>query len=122
MGFFYAIAAFGLWGLVPLYYKSIQHVLPLEILAHRVAWSAPLTLVLISISRDWGALRNALSSRRVIRTLVLSSMLVATNWFIFIYAINTNRVLQASLGYLLIPLSMFIRDCIATKKGFTPLR
>jgi len=122
MGFFYAIAAFGLWGLVPLYYKSIQHVLPLEILAHRVAWSAPLTLVLISISRDWGALRNALSSRRVIRTLVLSSMLVATNWFIFIYAINTNRVLQASLGYFINPLVNVLLGIVLLKERLQALK
>lgn len=122
MGFFYAIAAFGLWGLVPLYYKSLQHVLPLEILAHRVAWSAPLTLILIAISRDWGALRKALSSRRVITTLVLSSMLVATNWFIFIYAIHTNRVLQASLGYFINPLVNVLLGIVLLKERLQTLK
>ncbi|MBN1226958.1 MAG: EamA family transporter RarD [Deltaproteobacteria bacterium] len=122
MGFFYAIAAFGLWGLVPLYYKSLQHVLPLEILAHRVAWSAPLTLVLIAISRDWGALRKAISSRRVITTLVLSSMLVVTNWFIFIYAIHTNRVLQASLGYFINPLVNVLLGIVLLKERLQTLK
>ena len=122
IGFFYAIAAFGFWGMVPLYFKSVQHVPPLEILGHRIVWSVPLTLLLIGMSHDWKALRQALSSIKVIRTLVLSSMLVATNWFIFIYAINTNRVLQASLGYFINPLVNVLLGVFFLRERLQPLK
>lgn len=122
IGFFYAIAAFGFWGMVPLYFKSVQHVPPLEILGHRIVWSVPLTLLLIAISHDWKALGQAISSIKVIRTLVLSSMLVATNWFIFIYAINTNRVLQASLGYFINPLVSVLLGVVFLRERLQPLK
>jgi chloramphenicol-sensitive protein RarD len=65
----------------------VQHVAPLEILCYRVAWSVPFTALLITFGRDWGALVKAVSTRKVLGTLFLSAILVATNWFIFIYAI-----------------------------------
>ena len=85
IGVLYALAAFGFWGIVPVYFKAVQHVAPLEILCHRVVWSVPFTALLITLGRDWGALVRAVSTRRVLGTLFLSAILVATNWFIFIY-------------------------------------
>lgn len=104
IGVFFALAAFGFWGLVPIYFKAVQHVPPLNILCHRVVWSVPFTAALITIGRQWGSLREALGVSRVLGTLFLSATLVAFNWFVFIYAITTNRVIHASLGYFINPL------------------
>jgi chloramphenicol-sensitive protein RarD len=112
----FALAAFGFWGIVPVYFKAVQHVAPFEILCHRVVWSVPFTALLITLSRDWRVLLKAVITRKVLGTLFLSATLVATNWFIFIYAILTDRLLQASLGYFINPLVnvllgiMFLRE------------
>lgn len=104
IGIICALGAFGVWGIVPIYFKALQLVSPVEILAHRVFWSVPFTALLITLSRDWKNLMKALSGKRVLSTLFLTAMLVATNWFVFIFAIVSNRVLQASLGYYINPL------------------
>lgn len=104
IGVLYALGAFGFWGIVPIYFKAVSHVLPLEVLCHRVVWSVPLTGLMILLARERRALREALRSKYVWRALLLSATLVATNWFFFIYAITTHRILQASLGYYINPL------------------
>jgi chloramphenicol-sensitive protein RarD len=103
-GVLYALAAFGFWGLAPIYFKAVGHVPPLEILGHRVVWSVLLTAVLLSLGRQWRRLRMAAVAPRVVATLLLSALLVAGNWFVFILAVTTGQVLQASLGYFINPL------------------
>lgn len=103
-GLLYALAAFVFWGLVPIYFKALAVVSPFEILAHRVLWSVPVTALLITLGRGWPELKRSLSRGKVRATLMLSAALVAMNWFIFIYAINTGRILQTSLGYYINPL------------------
>lgn len=103
-GLFYALAAFGFWGLVAIYFKALQHVPSMEVLAHRVFWSIPVTGLLLAIGHGWGRLRVSLRSSKVIKTLFLSASLVLVNWFVFIYAIQTDRVVEASLGYYINPL------------------
>jgi chloramphenicol-sensitive protein RarD len=99
-----ALTAFGFWGFVPIYFKAVQDVSPLEVLAHRIIWSVPLTAGLILLGRGFHGLRQTFSSGKVLLTLLLSATLVACNWFVFIYAVSTDRVLQASLGYYINPL------------------
>ena len=103
-GVFFALGAFGFWGFLPIYFKTIQHVSPLEILCHRIVWSVPITALLIFLLRGWKELGHAVSARTVVGTLFLSALLVGTNWLIFIYAVSTDRIVEASLGYFINPL------------------
>lgn len=121
-GVFFALAAFGFWGLVPIYFKSLGRVTPLEILAHRVIWSVLLTAVLIFLAKDWSGLRGALSSKGVWRTLSATSLLVTLNWLVFIYAVNTDRILQASLGYYINPLVNVLLGVIFLRERLRPLQ
>lgn len=98
------MAAFGLWGVGPVYFKAVGQVPPLELLAHRVVWCVALTALLITFGRDWGQLRRSIRDRRTLATLALSAALVAVNWFTFIYAVTTDRIVEASLGYFINPL------------------
>lgn len=115
-GLFYALAAFGFWGLVAVYFKALQHVPSIEVLAHRVFWSIPVTAFLLCIGRGWGRLRVSLGYPKVLKTLFFSASLVLINWFVFIYAIQTGRVVEASLGYYINPLvnvllgTIFLRE------------
>ncbi len=103
-GVVYALAAFVFWGLGPIYFKAVGHVPPLELLAHRIVWSVALTALLITIGRRWGRLREGLASRQTVGTLLLTAALVALNWFVYIYAVATDRIVEASLGYFINPL------------------
>ena len=117
-----ALAAYGFWGMVPIYFKSIGHVSPLEILSHRVIWSVPLTAVLIALAHDWLGLRRALASKEVWRTLLVTALLVTINWLIFIYAVNTDRILQASLGYYINPLVNVLLGVVFLRERLRPLQ
>ena len=121
-GVLYALMAFGFWGLIPIYFKAVRHVSSLEIVAHRVLWSVLLTAILITLSHDWRGLRQALSSRKVLGTLFLTALLVASNWFVFIYAVATNRLLQASLGYYINPLINVLLGILFLRERLRPLQ
>lgn len=99
-----AVTAYLIWGLTPIYFKSLAMVPPFEILMHRIVWSFALLLPLMAITHRWPYFVNALKSPRLLLILMVSTLLVGTNWFLFIYAINTNRILQTSLGYYINPL------------------
>lgn len=103
-GTLYALAAFGFWGLVPIYYKQIQQVPAIEVLAHRVAWTVAMGAILLTLRGSWGGLRPVVAQGRLLRTLVASSLLISVNWLVFIYAVQTGRVLETSLGYYINPL------------------
>lgn len=100
----YALAAFGFWGVVPIYYKALDEVLAADVLAHRIVWTVVMGAILMTALREWSRLRAILASRRMLATLLLSSVLIATNWMVFIVAVQTDRVLDASLGYYINPL------------------
>jgi chloramphenicol-sensitive protein RarD len=99
-----ALAAFGFWGFVPIYYKGLQDVGAWEVLAHRVIWSVPILLFFIAV-RDrrefWNKLRLPLTS---IAWLVLSGLTISINWLVFVWAVANDHVLDTSLGYFGTPL------------------
>ena len=104
MGGLYALAAFGLWGTIPLYYKMIDHVPPVEVVAHRIAWSALVLAVAVVAIRRGRRVVAALADARVRRALFVSTLLISLNWLVFIWAIFDGRLLEASLGYYINPL------------------
>jgi len=103
-GLFFGLGAYLLWGVLPLYFKALAHVSPGEILGHRIIWSLLFLGALVTIFRRWTAIRAALANRRVLLTLLATSVLIAVNWLVFIIAVVTGHVLEGSLGYYLNPL------------------
>jgi len=103
-GVAYGIAAYGMWGLVPIYFKAVSGVQPLEVLAHRVVWSVVMLVPLLFLRGRWPETRRALASRKTAATLLASTVLLAVNWYLFIWAIAHDRILEASLGYFINPL------------------
>ena len=100
----YAVAAYGIWGFVPLFFKLISSVPPVEVLAQQIIWSLPLCFVIMLFRRQIGEYLAALKDWRTLRLLLASSLLIAVNWLVYIYSIFTDHVLAASLGYYLNPL------------------
>lgn len=98
------LGAYLLWGVLPFYFKALTHVGAAEMLAHRIIWSLAFMGALVVAWRRWPAIRAALANRRLMLTLAATSLLIAINWLVFIYAVVTGHVLEGSLGYYLNPL------------------
>jgi chloramphenicol-sensitive protein RarD len=121
-GLLFALAAYGFWGLVPIYFRAVRAVPPIEILAHRVVWSVPLVAALIALFGSWGGIRAALRSPRILATLALSATLVATNWFTFIFGVTHDRILETSLGYYINPLVNVVLGMVFLREKLTRLQ
>ncbi len=100
----YALGAYAIWGFVPLFFKLLTTVPPVEVLAQRIVWSLPLCFLIMAFRRQIGEYLSALKDWRALRLLLASSVLIAVNWLVYIFAIFTDHVLAASLGYYLNPL------------------
>ena len=104
-GFFYGLAAYGLWGVMPIYFKWLQGVPSVDIVAHRIVWSLIVLIILVSLARAWDQIRSAIRSRKAMAMLFLTALLIGTNWLLYVYAINSGHILAGSLGYYLNPLA-----------------
>ncbi len=98
------LVAYLTWGFLPIYFKLTQHVDPLEVLAHRIVWAVPFGALILYWRKQWPEVRAAFSSPRVLSWLVVAAGLIAVNWYVYIYAVQTEQVYQASLGYYINPL------------------
>ncbi|RHW75820.1 EamA family transporter RarD [Colwellia sp. RSH04] len=103
-GIFNALGAYFLWGFAPIYFKLLTEISAGEILMHRVIWSSIFLLLMILAMKKSSALIVILKQPKVIANLTLSASFLAINWFIFIWAVNNNHLLDASLGYYINPL------------------
>ncbi|MCE9688018.1 EamA family transporter RarD [Shewanella sp. AS16] len=103
-GIFLAICAYCLWGFAPLYFKLLQQVAATEILLHRIIWSFAFMLLLMAGIGGFSRLRLLLRQPKQLAVLLLTSVLIAGNWLLFIWAVNNDHMLDASLGYFINPL------------------
>ncbi|MGH0037522.1 MAG: EamA family transporter RarD [Myxococcota bacterium] len=103
-GIVFALLAYGAWGVAPAYWKQLEDLPPFEILAYRVLSSAVVGLLLLTLGRSWRALRDALGIRRVALVLSTTALIIGGNWFLFLYAVVHDRIVDTSLGYFLTPL------------------
>lgn len=100
----YAISAYLIWGFVPVYFKLLNHVPPIAIVAQRILWSIPLLLVIMGLRKQLNEYAAIFRHRVHLRNLLASATLIAINWLIYIWAVSTDHILAASLGYYLNPL------------------
>ena len=103
-GVAYALAAYVIWGLFPLYFKQLERVPAVQILAHRMVWSALLVLVLLLARRRWGWLRQLRSNPGLAWRFAASAVLLSCNWLTYIWSVTHGHVVEASLGYYINPL------------------
>ena len=103
-GFLLGVAAYLLWGLFPLYWPLLEPAAPLEILAHRIAWTLVVVVALLAVRHRFGRLRLVLDDPRKRFALLAASVLIAINWFTYIWGVNNGYVVETSLGYFINPL------------------
>ncbi len=116
-----AILAFLIWGLSPVYWKWLQGVGAFEILMHRMVWSFLFLLPILALRGQWAEFVSTLKTPKRMAVLLASTVFVATNWFVFIYAIHHDQVLQASLGYYINPLVNVLLGTLILKERLRPL-
>jgi chloramphenicol-sensitive protein RarD len=100
----FGFGAYLLWGIFPLYFRLMDRSGAVEILAHRILWSLVFCMILIAVGRSWNELRTVFRSRRQTLILAAAAAGIAINWGVYIYAVNSGQVVEASLGYFINPL------------------
>jgi len=103
-GIVYAALAYLSWGLFPLYFRQVAAVPALEVVLHRTLWSLVFVLALLAMRRQWAWMREVLRQPRVLGAFALSALLLAANWLTYVWAVNNGHVVDASLGYFILPL------------------
>lgn len=115
-GVFYAIAAYFMWGLLPLYWKVFQAMGAWEILAHRIVWSVVFVSIIIVVTKRIRKLRESVSGAKMVGALIICSLLISANWLLYIWAVNNDQVMQTSLGYYMNPLITVLMGVIFLKE------
>lgn len=119
-GVIYAAFSYILWGILPVYWKFLNHVGAEEILANRVLWSFVFMLIVLLLSNKWSefvkTIQGFASNKRQLLALSIASILISINWFIYIWAVNTGQMIEASLGYYINPLVSVLLGLIFFKE------
>ncbi len=122
LGLGYAVLAYGSWGLFPLFWKQLGGIDALELVAHRVCWAALVYLVLIALRRRARELARTLATPSRLAAIFASAVLIGINWLVFVYAVVTDRVMHASLGYFLNPLVSIVLGFAFLGERMRPLQ
>ena len=122
LGVLLGIAAFLIWGLSPVYWKEIRVVPAFEIILHRVIWSVVVLLPVVIISGRWRELVSVLINKKYLLILAITGIFVSGNWFIYVWAVNNDYLLQASLGYYINPLVNIVLGMVFLKERLRRLQ
>ena len=112
IGIGYALLAFSAWGFIPIYWKLLNTVPSMEILTHRMVWSVFFLLGLLAVQKRLGEFRELFHSPKYILMLLGTATLLGGNWFVYIYGVNTNQVIETSLGYFISPLLVILLGAV----------
>ena len=115
-GVFYAFGAYFIWGLFPIYWRLLKQVAAVQLLGHRITWSFILLAMVLSVKRKWPELRILASDRRTFRIYLAAAMLIGMNWFVFVWAVNHDYVVETSLGYFINPLLSVLMGVILLRE------
>lgn len=121
-GILYGLLAYGLWGLVPLYFKQITSVSTSEILMHRMIWCGLFLAIVVTFAKRWPDVVRVLTTPRLLGLLIVSALLIASNWVFYIYSVATDQIVQSSLGYFLTPLLSVLIGLLVLGERMRPLQ
>ncbi|OUS26065.1 EamA family transporter [Thalassotalea sp. 42_200_T64] len=99
-----ALLAYAMWGIAPIYFKLLGQVSAPEILVHRIIWSCVLLIIIVLAMGNWRKVQRIVGDAKMLAWLLLTALILGANWLIFIWAINSGNILEASLGYFINPL------------------
>lgn len=119
-GTLYAIGAYGLWGVFPIYWKLIQTVPALEIIGHRIVWTFVFLVLVLTLTKDWNTLKKASRERKTVLTFCLSASLLCINWLVYVYGVNNGFIVETSLGYFINPLVSMLLGIVFLRERLRP--
>lgn len=118
----YAISSFLLWGLFPVYFKLLQDINSFEIVMQRIFWSLVFLVLVLSWRRQWAWLGEVARQPRVLLGCLASALLLSANWTLYVWAVNSGRIVDASLGYFMSPLLSVLLGAVVLKERLRPLQ
>jgi len=121
LGLGYGLAAYGAWGVFPIYLKAVKTVPVVEVLCHRVVWALAVLVVVIAVRGEMRAVTAALRDRRALLVLSASTVLIAVNWLVYIFSVSHSRILESSLGYYINPLVSVLFGIVLLGERLEPL-
>lgn len=121
-GILYGVAAYGLWGLLPLYFLLLKPASPLEIVANRVLWSMLFCAILLTVTRAWQPLLRIFRNPRMLGLLSVAAVLIAVNWLTYTYGVTSGHAIESSLGYFINPLVSVLLGVLVLKEKLRPLQ
>ena len=121
-GLAFGLLAYGQWGVLPIYFKQLARVPAVDIVAHRIVWSLLFLLALLGATRGWSQVRDGIRDRRTVLLLLTTSVLIAINWLLYVYAVTSGHILAGSLGYYLNPLMNIVLGRFILKERLTGLQ
>jgi chloramphenicol-sensitive protein RarD len=121
-GIWYGISAYFLWGTFPLYFRLLRLSGPIEIVLHRITWSALLCGGLVAVCRNWTGVRAVLTDRGKALLLAAAATILSVNWGVYVYAVNSDHVIESSLGYYINPLVSVLLGVLVLGERLRPLQ
>lgn len=122
VGILFGIGAYGLWGLLPLYFLILAPAGPIEIVANRVLWSLFFCALLLTALRSWRPVLTALRTPQISGTLAVAALLIAVNWFVYTYGVTSGQAIEASLGYFINPIVSVLLGVFVLREKLRPLQ
>jgi len=121
-GLWYALGAYVTWGLFPIYWKWLHQVDAVQLIGHRIAWSFIMLMIFILATRQSQALWSAVQNRRVFLIYLLAALLIGINWLVYVWAVNSNYIVETSLGYFINPLLSVLMGVIFLRERLRPFQ
>jgi chloramphenicol-sensitive protein RarD len=122
LGVVSGLTAYAMWGLFPLYFPLLEPAGGVEIVAHRILWSLVFLAILLTVARRWSHVRAAIADLRTVLILAGAAVLVAANWLVFVYGVNSGHVVETSLGYFINPLVSVLLGVVVFAERLRPLQ
>ncbi|WP_223263299.1 MULTISPECIES: EamA family transporter RarD [unclassified Arthrobacter] len=122
VGILFGVGAYGLWGLLPLYFLVLVPASPIEIVANRVVWSLLFCALLLTALRSWKPVLTALRTPQIVGTLTVAGLLIAVNWLVYTYGVTSGQAIEASLGYFINPIVSVLLGVIVLREKLRPLQ
>ncbi|MBP1731395.1 MAG: RarD protein, superfamily transporter [Deltaproteobacteria bacterium] len=119
-GTWYAVGAYGLWGLFPIYWKWLIHVPATQLLAHRILWSFVSLFIAAMFLHEWRSLSRAVLRAKVLGIYSVAAMLICINWFLYVWAVNAGFIVETSLGYFINPLISVLMGVVFLRERLRP--
>ncbi|MFG2139286.1 EamA family transporter RarD [Streptomyces sp. NPDC048650] len=121
-GLAFGLSAYTMWGLLPLYWHLLDAASPSEILAHRMAWSLPVAVIILAVLRRWAWIPPLLRQPKRLGLILVCAVVISVNWYLYIWAVNAGHVLEASLGYFINPLVSIAFGVLVLRERLRPLQ